>query len=324
MVIPKLSIIIPIYKVEKYIERCARSLFEQTLDEIEYIFVNDCTPDRSMEILAEVIKSYPHRQQYVRVISNETNKGLTKTRNRGLSYATGEFIAHCDSDDWVDCEMYRKLYDEAVLSKSDIVYSDFYFSYENKEEVCQTANWNSDKTILLRNYISSVWTVVWNMIVKRSIYEKHYLQSPEHICYCEDFWLTVRLFYHSSKVTKVNEPLYYYNQCNASSIMHNLNNHAGDDMRCFLDTIEMFVNEGCYQDYEQVLSWRVLSALHFDMYYPERHKEITRIYPASHKHILSCPFYTKKQKAMMWLLTHHCRFPVLLFIYIRKVLRRQL
>ena len=321
---PKLSVIVPIYKVEQYIERCARSLFEQTLDDIEYIFVDDCTPDKSVEILYAVLKDYPHRAPNVKVIAHEINKGLTRTRNTGLSIATGEYIAHCDSDDWVDCDMYRKLYNQAIISGSDVVYSDFYFAYHDKEVVCQTACSDPDKTVFLKNYISSIWTVIWNMIARRSIYEAYSLRSPEHICYCEDFWLTIRLLYHSSKTSKVNEPLYYYNQCNVSSIMHNLSCHAGDDMTCFMETIEMFTKEGNLSDFEEVLSWRVLSALHFDMYYPEKHKEIIATYPTAHKYILTCPFYTRKQKLMMWLLVHRCRLPVLLFIKIRNLLGREL
>lgn len=324
MSIPKLSIIVPVYKVEAYIERCARSLFEQTLDDIEYIFVNDCTPDKSIEILEKVIKDYPHRWKSIKVINNEVNLGLTRTRNIGLSYAIGEYIAHCDSDDWVRCDMYEKLYAMAVSSMSDVVYSDFYFAYSNENRICYTACYNSDKTIFLRNYISSVWTVVWNMIAKKSLYQEHSLKSPEHICYCEDFWLTVRLLYYSHKTSKVSEPLYYYNQCNSSSIMHNLSCHVGDDMRCYMETIEMFSKEGCFEDYEEALSWRVLSALHFDMYYPAKHKEIIKIFPPAHKYICSCPFYTKKQKIMLWLLVHRCRFPVLLFIFIRNLLGREL
>lgn len=319
---PKLSVIIPIYKVEQYIERCARSLFEQTLDDIEYIFVNDCTPDKSLEILYAVLEDYPHRAPYVKVVSHETNQGLTKTRNTGLSLATGEYIAHCDSDDWVEHDMYLKLYNKAVETNSDIVYSDFYFAFKDKVEVYSTACYDMDKTKLLKNYISSVWTSLVNMIVKRTIYEDKGLRSPEHICYCEDFWLSVRLFLYSCRTTKISEPFYYYNQHNETSIMHNLSDYSGDDMRCYLETIELFTREGCIDDYEEVLSWRVLNAFHFDMYYPERHERIINIYPVCHKYILSCPFYTGKQKVMMWMLTHHCRIGVLLFLRIRELLGR--
>lgn len=319
---PKLSVIIPVYKVEKYIERCARSLFEQTLEDIEYIFVNDCSPDKSINILTEVLEDYPHRKSHVKIVDHNINQGLTKTRNTGLAIATGDYIAHCDSDDWVEHDMYLRLYNKALETNSEIVYSDFYFAFNDRVEVCRTADYDMDKTVLIKNYISSVWTSLVNMIVKRTLYEDNDLKSPEHLCYCEDFWLSVRLFLYSCRTTKISEPFYYYNQQNETSIMHNLNNYGGDDMRCYMETIELFTKEGCIDIYEKVLSWRVLNAFHFDMYYPDRHDKIVNIYPVCHKYIISCPFYTVKQKVMMWMLTHHCRLGVLMFLKIRDILGR--
>ena len=94
---PFVSVIVPIYGVEKYIERCARSLLEQTIENIEYIFVNDCTKDNSIAILESVIKEYPHREHQVRIIHHGTNKGLPQARKTGLLNAHGEYIAHCDN-----------------------------------------------------------------------------------------------------------------------------------------------------------------------------------------------------------------------------------
>lgn len=90
----KVSVIVPVYKVEKYIERCARSLFNQTLDDIEYIFVDDCSPDRSIEILNQVIGDYPRRKDQVQIIHHASNQGLALARQTGLKAATGEYIAH--------------------------------------------------------------------------------------------------------------------------------------------------------------------------------------------------------------------------------------
>ena len=97
----KVSILVPIYGVERFIERCARSLFEQTYPNIEYVFVNDCTADRSVEILKELVEDYPGRKDAVKIISHEKNRGLAAARNTALENATGVFICHVDSDDWV-------------------------------------------------------------------------------------------------------------------------------------------------------------------------------------------------------------------------------
>lgn len=90
----KISIIVPVYGVEKYIERCARSLFEQTLREIEYIFVNDGTKDRSIDVLKSVLKDYPDRISHVKILEHEINRGLPKARQTGISASTGDYLIH--------------------------------------------------------------------------------------------------------------------------------------------------------------------------------------------------------------------------------------
>ena len=119
---PEVSVCIPVYGVEKYIERCARSLFEQTMtDGIEFIFVNDCTTDKSIEILERILAEYPGRQAQTKIIHHATNKGLVAARNTGLAHATGDYIIHCDSDDWVDLNFYESLYKKAVETGADVV-----------------------------------------------------------------------------------------------------------------------------------------------------------------------------------------------------------
>ena len=98
---PKLSVLVPVYNVEAWIDKCARSLFEQTIDDVEYIFVDDCTSDRSIEILTATLAEYPRRIPQVKIIHHDKNRGLVASRNTALRVATGDFIIHCDSDDWV-------------------------------------------------------------------------------------------------------------------------------------------------------------------------------------------------------------------------------
>lgn len=111
---PLLSVIIPVYKVERYIERCANSLFGQSMSEnIEFIFVDDYSPDNSIPIVHKVLRQYPKRLFQVRFLRNESNRGLAYSRQRGIEAAKGEYIAHCDSDDWVETQMYQALIDKA-------------------------------------------------------------------------------------------------------------------------------------------------------------------------------------------------------------------
>ena len=110
---PKLSVIIPMYGVEKYIGRCAESLFAQTLEDVEFIFIDDCTPDRSVEILQEVIDRNQPRfagmNWIVRIEHMPTNGGQAAVRRHGVEVATGDYLIHCDSDDWVEPDAYKRM-----------------------------------------------------------------------------------------------------------------------------------------------------------------------------------------------------------------------
>ena len=123
--------LIPIFGVEKFIERCAVSLFEQTYPNIEYIFVNDCTKDKSIDILKEVVERYPTRNPQVRIIEHEKKTGLAGARNTAVAAATGEFLMHVDSDDYVDKEIVSKSVSRQLETNADIVVIDFIRRYPN-------------------------------------------------------------------------------------------------------------------------------------------------------------------------------------------------
>lgn len=322
---PKVSVIVPIYKVEKFIEKCARSLFEQSLEDMEYIFVDDCSPDKSMSIVKNIAEDYPNRKKQIKYCVHEKNKGLTSARNTGLSVAIGEYIAHCDSDDWVDLTMYEKLYNHAIKVNADVCLSNFQFAFKEKLEYYECTFIYADKTKTINSYIGTYWTVLWNMIVKKTIYDNYQLTSPEHICYCEDFWLSVRIFYYANKIAKVDEALYYYNKMNVSSIMHGLNKKTESDERvAYLETITFFKERNVYSNYKRAMCWRVLKATQDAAVYIDRYKEFISLYPESHKYIWSCPFdINLKSRIIMSLLAFYpLRFIGVILIWFRKVAKR--
>ena len=117
----RVTICSPIYGVEKYIERCAVSLFEQTYSDIDYVFVNDCTKDKSIEVLNRVIERYPERKKNVRIINHEKNRGLSAARNTGVDNAKTDFLIWVDSDDYVEPKMVELLVKKQLNSNADIV-----------------------------------------------------------------------------------------------------------------------------------------------------------------------------------------------------------
>lgn len=322
---PKVSVIIPVYNVANYIERCARSLFEQTLDDMEFIFVDDASNDDSIHVLQETLFYYPQRKSQVHIIYHGSNLGLTAARNSGLEMATGDFIANCDSDDYLSLDMYKSLYEKAIQEKSDVVYCDFYMAYSSHNEYYNTLNEDEDKTAFLKQYISQGWSVLWNMIIKRELLLTHNLHSPQGITYCEDFYLTVRVLFYANKIVKISDALYYYNRANSSSIMHKLSKKdALDERNTYLDTIEFLTKNGVLTNYQREMSWRILKNKQDLVLNPHQHREFMSIYPKSHQYILSCPtsFCNIKIKIFMWMLAHYLRWPLLGILYLRKTLGR--
>ena len=215
---PKVSVIVPVYGVEKYIERCARSLFEQTLDDIEFIFINDCTKDHSVDILKSVLKEYPQRLHQTRIVDMSTNSGLAAVRRHGIQIASGDFIAHCDSDDWVDTNMYKSMYEEAIISKSDIVICDFYQTDgTNHKQIKACYSVEHDNAVLKMLQGKGYWST-WNKLISRSLYDK--VEYYPKVNTGEDMVLIIQLMYFSNKISYIATPLYYY-MTNENSIIRN-------------------------------------------------------------------------------------------------------
>ena len=146
----KVSILVPVYGVEKYIEQCAVSLMEQTYENIEYIFVNDCTKDNSINILREVINRYPQRKSQVQIINHEKNRGLAAARNTALDASSGEYLWHVDSDDWIALDAVEKLVNIAIAKKSDIIIFGNYNVRRNRSSMCLVNYKNKE------SYISNI------------------------------------------------------------------------------------------------------------------------------------------------------------------------
>lgn len=205
---PKVTVIIPVYGVEKYIERCARSLFEQTLDDIEYLFIDDCTPDKSIEILKRVLDEYPQRKQQVIIHRMEQNSGQAAVRKWGILNATGEYIIHCDSDDWVDVTMYEKLYNKAIEEDADMVWCD-YFNTDGIQSVYKELKYSCEREKVIQGLLRlRIWWSCCNKLIRKSIYDNSITFPKCNVG--EDLALTLQIAYYCRHFSYVQESLYYY------------------------------------------------------------------------------------------------------------------
>lgn len=207
---PKVSVIIPVYGVEKYIERCARSLFEQTLDDIEFIFINDCTPDNSINVLETTLSEYPNRKHQVRIINQPRNMGAAQARKDGILAADGEYVIQCDSDDWVDPNMYFDMLKQAETTGADLVMCKKINMSDGKRNTTITDTIVDNKEQMISLIISGKTSVslCCRLVRKQLFLDKRFIFPSSHMK--EDTVISAQLAYLSNKSTSVDGPYYYY------------------------------------------------------------------------------------------------------------------
>lgn len=203
----KVSVIVPIYRVESFIEHCIRSLMEQTLQEVEFILVNDCSPDKSIAIVKKVTEYYPHR--LIKVISHEVNKGLPAARNTGLDAAKGEYVFHCDSDDFVEPDMLETLYHEAKSKNADIVWCDWFLSFEKSERYMKQPCYGSAMEALKGILSGAMKYNVWNKLIRRELYTANLISFPAGYGMGEDMTV-IKLFACARTVAYLPKAFYHY------------------------------------------------------------------------------------------------------------------
>lgn len=234
---PKVSIIVPVYNVEKYLTKCLDSLVNQTLESIEIIVVNDGSPDNSQLIINEFVKQYPNK-----VFSyTKSNGGLSDSRNFGLSKSKGEYIGFIDSDDWVELNMYEELYSNAIKEQSDLVICDLEYFWEESDVAQIMLGY---KTILNKPIKKSVMLsplFAWNKLYHRSLFDKQGLKYPLDLWY-EDIPVTLPIFANSNKITYVNKTLVHYRQ-RSTSIMGSRNSTKLKDIFTVLEMVRDYFGE---------------------------------------------------------------------------------
>lgn len=310
---PKVSIIIPIYNVAKYIEKCVRSVLEQTFQDIEYIFVNDCTTDNSIEILHSILKSYPNKN--VKIIHNEINKGLAESRDVGLRASSGEYILHCDSDDWIELDMVATMYQKAVETKADIVccnVSNEYGSHSKLQKYAYLEETKENGLQSLRCY--DLYTAIWNKLVRRTLYFKHNIWHYPGINMGEDSAVTIRLRYFSKKTIIVPRPLYHYNRMNVNSMCAIL---PKTSIQQYMDlakkTEDFFMHQNNLYKYQRLIDYLKFTAKQPILRDYRNYRLWHSTFLESHKSILYFKNLTMFGRLKWWICAY-CYYPIVWLI----------
>lgn len=220
---PLVSILIPVFRVESYIERCARSVFEQTYDNLEYIFVDDASPDHSIDILKRVMKDYPEREKQTRIIHHPCNKGLAAARNTAVKACHGTFVFHVDSDDWVETNAIQLLIEKQQETDADIITGQVYVYRNGQRHIHSKRGWSLEKDLLLTQILLyQVSISIWGRLLRKSLYTEHAIVCNESGSEGEDYQTITRLVYYANKVAGTNICIYHYDLSNQYSFTNNI------------------------------------------------------------------------------------------------------
>lgn len=210
------SVLVPIYKVEQFIANNARSLLKQTYPFIEYIFVDDCSPDNSVAILKSVLEEFPHRKNAVKIIKHEKNRGLAAARNTGLDHCSGNCVMFVDSDDTLDPTTVEECVNK-YSENNDIVIYGMKFVFENGTSSNRVVPKISEdlnqyvKNILFRN----VAVNVCGSLIRKDLFDENNIRFIEGIDYGEDYTTIPRLVSCAKSIGDLTDRyLYNYYQGN--------------------------------------------------------------------------------------------------------------
>lgn len=228
-----ISVIVAMYNVESYIDRCLSSLANQTFENFEIIVVNDGSTDGSGETANSFANIYENVTVY-----NKTNGGLSSTRNYGLTKAKGQYVLFIDGDDFVEPTFLEKMYKQMVEKNLDVVISKFIFYYEQSKKSIETP-YELDENQLLNSeqalndfFIGKITGHVWNKLIKKDILLKNHLSFKEGIFY-EDAPFTIKLLLICDRIGFVNEGLYYYVQREGAITKQTTIKHLNDHLYIF-------------------------------------------------------------------------------------------
>lgn len=242
---PKVSIIVPVYKAEKYLSRCLDSILAQTMPDFEVLLIDDGSPDRSGEICDE----YARKDPRIRVFHKE-NGGVASARQMGLDNSQGKYIIHADPDDWVESNWLECLLTNAMENDSDMVICDFTRHFDNRKTYFKQRPQTLACEDIAEDLISGkIWGSCCNKLVLRSCFEEFLVSFIPSMNIWEDLYVTCALIEHNIKVSYVEMPLYHYDSySNNNSLVRFRKKCHIQSLMTFIDHFEKVFSQPRYEE----------------------------------------------------------------------------
>lgn len=241
----KVSILVPVYNAEKYISRCAESIFEQTYKNLDIIFVNDKTPDKSIEIIRNVLNRYPNRKSQTKIINHDKNKGVAAARNTLIENATGDYILWVDADDFIDKDAVNILVQKAIKTNADIICFNTAWFYNKSDIRIMPENKSTTISDFINDVLlGNITTTLWGRMIKKNIYINNNIRFIEGLDMGEDLLVLVMVAYYSKNLTNEKSILYYQEVSNKDSLSRSkaYSSKNTNAVLKVLDIIENFFN----------------------------------------------------------------------------------
>lgn len=246
---PLVSVIVPVYNAGETLPTAINALKAQTCQDLELLFVNDCSTDNSLLILqgfAREIKSDNNIQ--VQIINHETNKGVASARNTGLDHASGKFIYYVDADDWIAPDAIELMVGKAQQSDADIVGGDWWLSFQKKERLMRQPAFDTSWAALEHILNGRMRWNLWLFLVKRSLYEDNGIRFQPGMNMGEDLMVMVKLFACADKVVFLRKALYHYGQSRSSSLTKTYLEAHRNQVTKNVKEVERFLSRSIYAD----------------------------------------------------------------------------
>ncbi len=312
------SILIPVYKVSDFIERCAVSVFSQTFENIEYIFVDDASPDDSVQKLKQVLAHFPNRKEDVCILQNEKNRGISVSRQIAFDNANGKYFLAMDSDDWIENNMIEKLVQKAEKTEADITYCSYFRTFSNKE-IIEKPLFSLNKKALIQDAFNGK-SAYWNKLIRLDLLQRNGIKTIRGVNMADDLVVLVKLIYFAQKVAFIDKPFYHYVQFNENACTRELPIKHINDHLIVTENIEQFFQmKKDFSEYEKMImefkAKRKIKIIRGSM----AEKQYLSLYPTLNRYIkeLNLPF---KSKIILYLAHKEYVFLSKIFLKILKVI----
>lgn len=296
----RVSILVPVYNASAYIERCAHSLFSQTFKDIEYIFVDDCSPDDSINKLKNILGGYPGRTNSVRIIKHSKNSGISAARQTAFDAATGNYLLAMDSDDYIETNTIELLYNKAIETNADIVFCDYYSEFAGDKQILRHANFYNSKIELLDSAIQG-HSAYWNKLIARRIYTEHNIRTLSGVDHGDDLLVIAKVIYYSERFSYLQKPLYHYVEYNTSSTTKKFKpKYIEDRLKLVAELDTFFSSKADFKLYEPSI-WLLKAIRKIRLLrLTKGNNTFIDLFPEINPHIgrLNIPF---KSKLILWL-----------------------